>query len=57
MAEKDAVKPEINPEPTREERDALAEALARLLEPPAEPRTAWWRRAVEENLGEDEPER
>jgi hypothetical protein len=48
------MKPEITPEPTPGEREALEEALARLLDPPAEPRTPWWRRGVEENLGDDE---
>jgi hypothetical protein len=50
----DAVKPEITPEPPSEEREALEEALARLLELPSEPRTAWWRRGVEENVAEEE---
>jgi hypothetical protein len=50
----DAVKPEITPEPTPDEREALEEALARLLEPPPEPRTPWWRRGVEENVAEEE---
>jgi plasmid stabilization system protein ParE len=53
----DAVKPKFDPEPTPEEREALEEALRRLLDPPAEPRSAWWRRGIEENLeeGEEEP--
>ncbi len=42
------MKPEINPEPSPEEREALEEALRRLLEPPANPRSAWWRSGVEE---------
>jgi hypothetical protein len=50
----DAVKPEITPEPTPEEREALEEAVARLLEPPPEARTPWWRRGVEENVAEEE---
>jgi hypothetical protein len=50
----DAVKPEITPVPTPEEREALEEALARLLERPPEPRTPWWRRGVEENVAEEE---
>jgi hypothetical protein len=52
----DAVKPKFDPEPTPEEREALEEALRRLLDPPAEP-SAWWRRGIEENLeeGEEEP--
>jgi hypothetical protein len=48
------MKPEITPEPSPEEREALEEALARLLEPPSEPRTPWWRRGVEENVAEEE---
>jgi hypothetical protein len=50
----DAMKPEITPEPPPEEREALEEALGRLLEPPPEPRTTWWRRGVEENVAEEE---
>jgi hypothetical protein len=49
-----AMKPEITPEPSPEEREALEEALARLLKSPLEPRTPWWRRGVEENVGEEE---
>jgi hypothetical protein len=50
----DGLKPEITPEPTPREREALEEALARLLEPPPEPRGAWWQRGVEENVAEEE---
>jgi hypothetical protein len=53
MAENDGLKPDIDPQPTPEEREALEEALARLLEPPQEPRTHWWRRGVEESLSEE----
>jgi hypothetical protein len=53
MSGKDAVKPDITPEPSAEQREALEEALGRLLEPPPEPRTAWWRTGVEENLSEE----
>ena len=49
------MKPEFDPEPTGEEREALENALARLLEPPNEPQSAWWRRGIEESL-EDESE-
>ena len=45
---------EITPEPTPEEREALEEALARLLERPSGPRTPWSRRGVEENVSEEE---
>jgi hypothetical protein len=48
--ENDVTKPRIEPNPTLGEREALEEALARLLEPPSEPRTAWWRRGVDEGL-------
>ena len=48
------MKPKIDPEPSPEEREALEEALARLLEPPDDPRTAWWRQGVAENAGEEE---
>ena len=48
------MKPEITPEPSPEEWEALEEALARLLKRPPEPRTPWWRRGVEENLAEEE---
>jgi hypothetical protein len=36
------------PEPTREEREALELALARVLAESAEPRSAWWREGVRE---------
>lgn len=48
------MKPEFDPEPGAGEREALEVALARLLDPPAEPRSAWWRRGIEEAT-EDEP--
>ena len=49
---------EIRPEPSPEEREALERALARLLEEPAETRSAWWREGMRENLAspEDEPD-
>jgi hypothetical protein len=50
------MKPEINPEPSPEDREALEEALRRLLGLPANPRSAWWRSGVEENVGDAEPE-
>lgn len=53
MADNGAMTPNFDPEPTPEEREALEIALARLLQPPAEPRSAWWRRGIEEGL-EDE---
>jgi hypothetical protein len=50
----DAMKPEIAPEPSPEEREALEEALARLLEPPRDPRSPWWRRGVEDSVADPE---
>lgn len=47
---------EIEPEPTPEEREALAQALAARSAPPADPRGAWWREGVRENVSpEAEP--
>jgi hypothetical protein len=45
---------EIRPEPSDEEGEALEEALARLLEEPADPRGAWWRAGVREMLSPEE---
>lgn len=42
------------PEPPPEEREAVERALARLLEEQADPRSAWWRAGVGENLSEAE---
>jgi hypothetical protein len=50
------VKLEITPEPPPEDRQALERALARLLEEPADPRGAWWRAGVLENVTEREEE-
>ncbi len=50
---------DVRPEPTPEERQALAQALARAVasKPDAE-RSAWWRIGVRENvLDAPEPER
>jgi len=45
------------PEPTPEEREALEQALARLLAERADPRGAWWREGVEESVSpEPEPD-
>jgi hypothetical protein len=47
---------EIFPEPSPDERAALEEAIARLLEPPSEPRSAWWHEGVRESVSpEEEP--
>jgi hypothetical protein len=43
---------EIWPEPSKEELAAIEEALARLTEPPEDPRGAWWRAGLEEQLSE-----
>jgi hypothetical protein len=45
---------EWRPEPTPEEREALAEALARVLAERAEPRSAWWNEGVRESVSPDE---
>lgn len=41
---------EWSPEPSTEEREALEQALERLLNIAPEPRGAWWREGVRENL-------
>ena len=41
------------PEPTAEEREALEQALARLLAEPEDARGAWWRAGVGESLSPD----
>jgi hypothetical protein len=47
---------EIEPEPTPEEREALERALASLPHEAADPRGAWWREGVRENVSpEAEP--
>jgi hypothetical protein len=48
---------EIAPEPSPEEREAIDEALARLLADPGDPRGAWWREGVRERTTpEEEPD-
>ncbi|MEO8290081.1 MAG: hypothetical protein ABI649_03695 [Gaiellaceae bacterium] len=50
------MEPEIRPEPTPEEREAIDEALARLTGEPVPPRSQWWREGVREAVtGEEEP--
>jgi hypothetical protein len=39
-----------SPEPSPEEREALARALARVLAEREDPRGAWWRAGVAENI-------
>jgi hypothetical protein len=47
---------EIVPEPPEGEREALDEALARLLAEPEDPYSEWWRAGVRETLNpEEEP--
>jgi hypothetical protein len=48
------MKREIRPEPSPEELEAIEEALARLSTPRADPRSAWWRAGVAEDLNEEE---
>jgi hypothetical protein len=48
------MKQEIRPEPSPEELEAIEEALARLESPPPDPRSAWWRAGVAEDLSEEE---
>lgn len=45
---------EIAPEPSPAEREAIDEALARLLAEPDEPRSAWWREGVREAINPEE---
>jgi hypothetical protein len=50
------MEPEIMPEPPAAEREALNEALARLLSEPEDPYNAWWREGVRETvIPEEEP--
>jgi len=45
---------EIRPEPSPEELEAIEEALTRLTAPAVDPRSAWWRAGVAEDLSEEE---
>jgi hypothetical protein len=45
---------DIRPEPSPEELEAIEEALARLTAPAVDPRSAWWRAGVAEDLSEEE---
>jgi hypothetical protein len=45
---------EIVPEPPEAEREALEEALARLLAPPHDPYGGWWRAGVLESVSPEE---
>jgi hypothetical protein len=48
------MEPEIVPEPPAGDREALDEALARLLSEPEDPHDAWWREGVRETLSSEE---
>lgn len=48
------MEPEIRPEPTPAEREAIEEALARLVAAPREERSQWWREGVREALTDEE---
>jgi hypothetical protein len=45
---------EIRPEPSPQELEAIEEALARLTAPAVDPRSAWWRAGVADDLSEEE---
>jgi hypothetical protein len=52
------MEPEILPEPSEVERQALDEALARLLAQRRDPYSDWWRQGVRETVDpEEEPGR
>lgn len=48
------MEPRITPEPSPEEREALDEALARLLAEREDPRSGWWREGVRESVSSKE---
>jgi hypothetical protein len=48
------MEPEIVPEPPEDEREALDEALARLLAQRPDPYSDWWRQGVDETVGPEE---
>jgi hypothetical protein len=48
------MEPEIVPEPPAGERQALDEALARLLSDPADPYSDWWRAGAREGVMPEE---
>jgi hypothetical protein len=51
------MEPEIVPEPPEAEREALDEALARLLAHRPDPYSDWWRQGVRETVSpEEEPD-
>jgi hypothetical protein len=50
------MEPEIVPEPSDREREALDEALARLLAHRPDPYSDWWRHGVHETVAPQEDE-
>jgi hypothetical protein len=50
------MEPQIVPDPPEDEREALDEALARLLAKRLDPYTEWWQQGVRETVdSEEEP--
>jgi hypothetical protein len=49
-----SMEPEILPEPPEDEREALNEALARLLAQRPDPYSDWWREGVRETVEPEE---
>jgi hypothetical protein len=45
---------DIAPEPSADERQAIEDAVARLLAEPGDPRSAWWREGVRETTSPEE---
>ena len=50
------MEPEIVPDPSDDEREALDEALGRLLADRPDPYSEWWRQGVRETVGPEEDE-
>jgi hypothetical protein len=50
------MEPEIFPKPSGDEREALDEALGRLLADRTDPYSDWWRQGVRETVGPEEDE-
>jgi hypothetical protein len=48
------MEPEIVPDPPEDEREALDQALARLLAKRPDPYSDWWRQGVRETVEPDE---
>jgi hypothetical protein len=45
---------EIRPEPSPQELEAIEEVLARLTASAVDPRSAWWRAGIADDLSEEE---